>query len=227
MTSTIKHRLVGATGVVALLGAGMSAAVAVAPGADAATSAKLNYNCTATVLGTKMSQGVWTATVTATTPASVTVGAAIAAPKITASVTSSTVAANTLRELGITSLTGTSTANYTFGTGARTVALTIPKTAVPKTGTITTSASGTGKAEVAPKTVGSIVVKIGNFTASLQTYQGTTKSALLPISCTLVAGQNTTLTTIKVVAAKKASVNSVSALAKLDRVAAEQRRTIG
>lgn len=170
-----------------------------APSADAATSAPLDYNCEATVFGSVIPQGIWTATVTSDQPASVEVGASIPAPNISAAVTTSDSAANTLRGLGETNVSGTSVAGYTLGGESRTANLTIPNTPVPAAGKLTTTASGSGQAETAPATPGTIDVKVGDFTANIQTYKGTTPDLVLPVKCTLVAGQNTSLGTIAVV----------------------------
>lgn len=147
-------------------------------------------------------QGTWTAEVTVDLPSQVTVGAAIPAPAISAKVTTSTDAANTLRFLGETEVDGASVAKYTLAGQDRSANLTIGKTAVPGSGALTTTATGTGAAETAPTAPGSLEVKVGDFTASIPTYKSGTPDLLLPITCTLTAGQDATVGTIDVVAAE-------------------------
>lgn len=82
--------------------------------------------------------------------------------------------------------------------GARTADLTIPNTKVPAKGALQTTASGNGATEVAAGSSGTITVKVGDFSADIQTYKGTTKDLLIPVKCTLQTGQNATLGTIAV-----------------------------
>lgn len=109
--------------------------------ATAATTAPLQYRCEANVFGQVVQQGTWTAEVTVDLPSQVTVGAAIPAPAISAKVTTSTDAANTLRFLGETEVDGTSVAKYTLAGQDRSANLTIGKTAVPTSGALTTTAT--------------------------------------------------------------------------------------
>jgi hypothetical protein len=184
----------------AITSAGLiTATMAMAPAAEAATTPALKYNCSATVFGTTMAQGVWTAKVTSALPTKAKRNAIIKAAKITAKVTTSKTAADTLRSLKVKTVKGTSTAAYTatgaiVSPGKRTAALTVPTTTVPKSGTLTTTATGTGKAEKAGSKAGKITVTVGSFTAKLTTDSG----FVLPVSCTLVKGQKPTLATIAV-----------------------------
>ncbi|TWE09944.1 DUF6801 domain-containing protein [Rudaeicoccus suwonensis] len=197
MTTSIKRRALGSAGAAALVAAGLSTAIAAAPSASAATSPALNYNCTVTIFGAAVPQGVWTATVTADVPTSVAPGAAIPAPSISAKVVTNAGSGDTLRFLNISSLSGTSTANYTFGGKEQTAQLTIPTTKVPASGVVTTVASGKGEAATAPTTAGPVVVKVGDFTADL-TYTTGAATGQMKLACNLVPGQNTTLATIYV-----------------------------
>ena len=170
--------------------------------ATAATTAPLQYRCEANVFGQVVQQGTWTAEVTVDLPSQVTVGATIPAPAISAKVTTSTDAANTLRFLGETEVDGTSVAKYTLAGQDRSANLTIGRTAVPTSGALTTTATGTGAAETAPTAPGSLEVAVGDFTARIQTYKNGTPDLLLPITCTLTAGQDAKVGTIDVVAAE-------------------------
>ncbi|WP_050668380.1 DUF6801 domain-containing protein [Luteipulveratus halotolerans] len=161
---------------------------------DAHAATAVKYDCKATVFGTVIPQGEWTAEVTVDVPAKVEPGEAIPAPAVTAKVTTSTAAADTLRSLSVKSLSGTSAAKYTVDGTARTADLTVPTTSVPATGPVVTNASGTGAAETAPSEPGTIEVKVGDFTADLKTDSGLG----LPIECALKPGQNTTIATIQV-----------------------------
>lgn len=167
-----------------------AAAFSSVPTASASTTPALKYNCSAKVFGTTQSQGVWTATVSAALPAKVAKNATIPVVKITAKVNTSTSAADTLRSLSVKNVKGSSNASYTtsgavVSPGSRTASLTVPTTSIPKTGALTTTATGTAKAEKAGKTAGSVVVKVGNFTADLTTDSG----FKIPTTCT--AGERT------------------------------------
>ena len=161
---------------------------------DAHAATAVKYDCKATVFGQVLDQKVWTAEVTVDVPKQVDPGEAIPAPAVTAKVTTSDYAADTLRSLGVKSVSGTSAAKYTVDGTARTANLTVPSTAVPASGPIITNAKGSGAAETAPGEPGTIDVKVGDFTADLKTDGGLG----LPIECALQPGQNTTIATIQV-----------------------------
>ncbi len=205
------RRTLAGVGTLGLLGGTVMLGLgALSTSADAATSAPLKFACKATVFGTELDQGTWTAAVTVNLPAQVTVGSTIPAPAISAKVTTSTSAADTLRGLGITSVDGSSAAGYTVSGAARTANLTIPTTPVPSSGGLITTATGSGQSETAPATPGSIDVKVGNFTADIQTYQGANKSIFIPVKCTLNAGQDATVGSIKVVSDQTPTTTSTS-----------------
>ncbi len=194
---TVKRGLVG----LGVVGVGAALTMAAAPSAHAADG--LTFSCEATVFGTTMDQGTWTAVVTTDAPDSVKVNEKMAAPKITAKVTTSTSAADTLRSLNITSVDGTSTAGYSVSgavvkPGDRTGDLTINPTDVPDSGGLTTTATGTGEADTAGPDTGQIKVSVGDFTADIQTYQGDNKSLVIPVKCTLDSGQDPVIKTIQV-----------------------------
>ena len=193
---TTTGRRVGAlSGITALAFAGF--ALATAPTADAA-EVTLNYNCTANVFGSQVDQGVWNVTIEADIPETVEPGAEIPAPSITATVTTSPAAADTLRGLQQETVEGTSAATYTVDGADRTANLTIPVTNVPDSGPITTVASGSGQAETAPETPGTVEVTVGDFTADLTARNANGDPFEIPLTCTVAEGEDTTLATIKV-----------------------------
>lgn len=193
---TTTGRRVGAlSGITALAFAGF--ALATAPSADAA-EVTLDYNCTANVFGTQVDQGVWNVTIEADIPESVEPGAEIPAPNITATVVTSPEAADTLRGLDQETVEGTSAATYSVDDTERTANLTIPVTQVPDSGPITTVASGTGQAETAPETPGTVTVTVGDFTADLTAKNANGDPFEIPLTCTVAEGQDTTLATITV-----------------------------
>ena len=184
------RKIVSGVGVAAIvLGAG-AMAVGISAPAHAATKS-LSYACS-TQVG---AAGTWTAVASVDLPTQVDVGAAIPAPKVNATVTTSTSAADQLRSLNVKTVGGTSAAEYTVGSNARTADLTIPTTNIPSTGPVVTSASGTGTAETAPSAPTTLAVKVGDFTATLTTDSG----FILHVTCTLNAGQDTTIGSIQVV----------------------------
>lgn len=194
---TVRRGLVG----LGVVGVGAALTMAAAPQAHAADG--LTFSCKATVFGTTMDQGTWTAVVTTDAPDSVKVNEKMSAPKITAKVTTSTSAADTLRTLGITSVDGSSKADYTVSgavvnPGTRTGDLTIGSTKVPSSGGLSTTATGSGQPDTAGADTGQIKVSVGNFTADIQTYQGDTKSLVIPVKCTLDSGQDPVIKTIQV-----------------------------
>lgn len=198
--------MLSGVGVAAIvLGSGAIAVGVTSPAQAAAKS--LKYSCSATVFETTLDQGVWTASVDVALPSQVNVGASIPAPSITAKVTTSTTAADTLRSLNVKSVRGTSAADYTVGTAARTADLTVPTTTVPASGAIVTNAAGKGASETAPSTPGTVPVKVGNFTATLTTDGGT----VIPTKCTLQSGQDATIGSIKVVDPAATSTTSTTA----------------
>ena len=70
---------------------------------------------------------------------------------------------------------------------------------MPASGSLTTTASGTGQPETAPDTPGTIDVKVGDFTADIQAYDANGgKGLLIPVTCALVPGQDTSLGSITV-----------------------------
>lgn len=193
---TTTGRRVGAlSGITALAFAGF--ALATAPTADAA-EVTLDYNCTANVFGQQLDQGVWNVTIEADIPETVEPGAQIPAPNITATVVTSPEAANTLRGLKQETVEGTSAATYTVDGADRTANLTIPVTDVPDSGPITTVASGSGQAETAPDTPGTVEVTVGDFTADLTAKNANGDPFEIPLTCTVAEGQDTTLATIQV-----------------------------
>ncbi|WP_052593544.1 DUF6801 domain-containing protein [Luteipulveratus mongoliensis] len=186
---------VGAVGVLTAIGiVGPTAAPA-----EAATSASLQYSCKLTDLGTVFTDP-WTAVVSADLPAEVPAGSGVPAPAVTATVTTGADASDQLRALNVKTLEGTSAATYSLAgavenPGARTASLTVPQIAVPETGNIVTDASGTGVAETASATPGTVTVTVGDFTADLTTDSG----FVAHVGCTLNEGQDATLGTITVV----------------------------
>lgn len=193
-TSSARRGVAGIAGMAGAFALTLGSLVASSP-AEAAPV--LNFDCTATVFGQTVDEGVWTAEVNADVPAQVTVNEAIPAPAVTATVTASQLASDNLRALGVQTIEGTSEAGYTVGGEARTASLTVPQVAIPASGQIVTAASGTGQAETAPAEPGTVTVAVGDFTASLTTDSG----FVIPITCTLQAGQDTTIASIAVVAA--------------------------
>ena len=205
-TTTSRHagtttRTLSATGALAVAaGTLVLTAGAMSSSASAATIS-LDYTCNASVFGTTLPQGTWSAKVTVGLPSQVAVGAAIPAPSVTAAVTTSTASGDTMRQLSVVTVDGTSDADYSVAGKDHTAALTIPSTDVPKTGAITTTASGKGEAMTAPSEPTTLPVDIGDFTGELNAYQagGTSPAVTLKLDCTLVSGQNTRIGTIKVV----------------------------
>lgn len=176
--------------VIATAAAAPAASASVVPGQS---SASLNYVCSVALSdgGTPVfSNLAWTAVITATMPTSVSPGDSIPAPTITAEVTTDAGSGDNLRALGVTSVSGTSSAPYTVSgdavnPGTRAADLTIPTTPVPASGGIVTTASGAGAAETAGAATGQITATVGSFKATLQT-----NLAPLYASCDLAAGES-------------------------------------
>lgn len=167
-----------------------------------AATISLKYDCTASAFGASLPQGEWTAAVTVDLPQSVNVGDKIPAPAVTAKVTTSTTAGDTMRSLQVTKINGTSDAAYTFGSQQATSKLTIGDTPIPTSGAITTTASGSGEAATAPSTPQDVKVNIGDFTGTLNAYtasSGDSPALTLGLTCTLVKGQNTQIGVVHVV----------------------------
>lgn len=174
--------------VIATAAAAPAASASVVPGSS--TVGPLNYSCVVSLNGAALPAAAWTATITASTPTSVSPGDAITAPTLNASVTTDAGSAANLRALGVTSVTGTSDAPYTVAgdvvsPGTRAASLTIPSTPVPASGAITTVASGAGAAETAGSATGSITASVGNFTATLTAHGGGFDGTALNVACTL------------------------------------------
>lgn len=181
--------------VIATAAAAPAASASVVPGQSAVSDLAYTCNAVAHTSFGDVPQGpfAWTADITATTPTSVAPGDSIPAPTITANVTTDTSSADTLRQLGVTRVTGTSAASYAVagdvvGAGARTGSLSVPPTDVPASGPIVTVASGPGVEETAGSGTGVITSTVGNFTVELTTTGGTIVQGL-SVTCTLDTGQ--------------------------------------
>ena len=166
----------GLVGGMALVGMGAIAA----PHADAATVTK-TLTAACNYAGTPL--GTWTVQLTADIPTTLQVGAAFPAPKITAKVTTSTAAANTLRALDVQSLQGSSPAKYSVFGATQTANLTFPKTNVPASGKLVTTATGFGVAGTAPTKAGSYDVTVGDFEVQAWSTNSEGQQSYLGVPC--------------------------------------------
>lgn len=118
-------------------------------------------------------------------PEAVEQGETIPAGAITATVTPGADATQTMQGLGVTTLEGTAETTYTFGEvgQARDVALTVPKTDVPASGTVSVEASGQSTEETAPAEDVNVPITAGDFTAQLANQDG----FIFQIECTAPA----------------------------------------
>lgn len=191
--STRTRRLGGLTGVAVIAGLGLVSLSA--GGAQAAEANNLQYSCKA--LGGAVDVGTWTADVTADLPASIKVGEKITGPKIDVTVTTSTGAADLMRSLGIKSISGTAVADYTASVPMK-AQLSLPETAVPASGSITTKASGKGEDLTGTK-AGNVPVTVGNFSVALKAKKADETTQDLSVDCTIA--EPAALATIKVLPA--------------------------
>lgn len=196
-STTRTRRLGGLTGVAVIAGLGLASFTA--GGADAAEVTGLKYDCKA--LGGNIDAGVWTADISADLPATIKVGEKVKGPKFNVDVTTSTGIADTLRGvLQAKSVSGTAEATYNASVNMK-ANLTVPKTAVPASGPITTKASGTGE-DLTGTRAGDVVVTAGNFSVKLDVEkQDGSVQKDVDVTCTLKTGQNAKLATIKVLPA--------------------------
>lgn len=192
-SSTRTRRLGGLTGVAVIAGLGLVSLSA--GGAQAAEANNLQYSCKA--LGGAVDVGTWTADVTADLPASIKVGEKITGPKIDVTVTTSTGAADLMRNLGIKSISGTAVADYTASVPMK-AELSLPDTAVPASGSITTKASGKGEDLTGTK-AGNVPVTVGNFSVALKAKKADDTTQDLSVDCTIA--KPAALATIKVLPA--------------------------
>ena len=136
----------------------------------------------------------WTVDLTLDVPEAVEQGETIPASAIKATVTPGADATQTMQGLGVKTLEGTAATTYTFGEGgeARDVALTVPKTDVPATGTVSVDATGESTEETAPAEDVNVPVTAGDFTAELANQDG----FVFKIECT--APEDATVGTVAV-----------------------------
>ncbi|WP_446664687.1 DUF6801 domain-containing protein [Flexivirga sp. B27] len=173
--------------VIATAAAAPAASASVVPGQSSAGPVQVACKLTSPV----PLEATWTLTLTATTPTSVSPGDAIPAPSLTATVTTDDQSGDLLRQLGVTSLDGTSTAPYTVSgaivnPGDRSATLTVPPTDVDPEGTggLTTTATGAGAGETAGGSAGSIVVTLKPFDISLTAHGGAFDGSNIAGTCT-------------------------------------------
>lgn len=167
--------------------------VATAAPASAEVTGSLEYTCQEVGQNIQFTDP-WTVDLTLDVPKAVEQGETIPAGGITATVTPGADATQTMQGLGVTSLEGTAETTYTFGEGgtARDVALTVPKTDVPATGTVSVDATGESTEETAPAEDVNVPITAGDFTAQLENQDG----FVFQIECT--APEDATVGTVAV-----------------------------
>lgn len=167
--------------------------VATAAPASAKVTGSLEYTCQEVGQNIQFTDP-WTVDLTLDVPEAVEQGETIPAGGITATVTPGADATQTMQGLGVTSLEGTAETTYTFGEGgtARDVALTVPKTDVPATGTVSVDATGESTEETAPAEDVNVPITAGDFTAQLENQDG----FVFQIECT--APEDATVGTVAV-----------------------------
>ncbi|WP_434967642.1 DUF6801 domain-containing protein [Janibacter indicus] len=167
--------------------------VATAAPASAEVTGSLEYTCEEVGQNIQFTDP-WTVDLTLDVPEAVEQGETIPAGAVTATVTPGADATETMQGLGVTSLEGTAETTYTFGEGgtARDVALTVPKTDVPATGTVSVDATGESTEETAPAEDVNVPITAGDFTAQLENQDG----FIFQIECT--APEDATVGTVAV-----------------------------
>ena len=191
MTSRLTTRLVGAASVVALTGGTLGV---LAP-AGAATGS-LAYTCP--VLGTPKT---FTMVADTDAPRKIAYGETIT-PQATGTVTVPEDVTQTLRDLQAQKVDGTANVAATTDGAASPWTLAVPSTTVPPNGSLVLV--GTGPAGTFEgNQVGTVYdLAVGNFTATLNLRRANGDPATVPqttIACTLNAGQDAAVDTIKVV----------------------------
>ncbi|UTT65588.1 hypothetical protein NMQ01_12890 [Janibacter sp. CX7] len=179
-------------GAALVTGLGMIGIAAATP-ASAEVTGSLDYSCK------EVGQNItftdpWTVDLTLDVPETVEQGETIPAGAIKATVTPGADATQTMQGLGVKTLEGTAATTYTFGEGgeARDVALTVPKTDVPATGTVSVDATGESTEETAPAEDVNVPITAGDFTAELANQDG----FIFKIECT--APEDATVGTVAV-----------------------------
>lgn len=180
------------TGAALVTGLGLMGVATAAP-ASAEVTGSLEYTCQEVGQNIQFTDP-WTVDLTLDVPEAVEQGETIPAGGITATVTPGADATQTMQGLGVTSLEGTAETTYTFGEGgtARDVALTVPKTDVPATGTVSVDATGESTEETAPAEDVNVPITAGDFTAQLENQDG----FVFQIECT--APEDATVGTVAV-----------------------------
>jgi len=194
MTFGLNKRLVGAVGAIALTGG----TVAVTTPAEAATGT-LAYTCTVPLQGLKQ----FTAVADTDAPQRIAYGETIA-PAVTGTITFPEDVTRTLRDdVGAKKVDGKAEVAATVDGVARPWTLVVPQTNVPPNGSLVLTGTGPAGTFAGDK-VGTVYdVAVGDFTATINNYQANgAPTTILPtavVPCTLNAGQDPAVDTIKVV----------------------------
>lgn len=179
------RRSLAAVGVAGVAGGAVALGLgaAAAPKADALVYPPgIWFDCTGQFGGT-IPLGTWGAEISTTAPSHVEPGATIPDISVTAKVTASTVATDTLRNLENVTVEGTSDAPYKVFGNTYTAKLTIPVTDIPATGNLVTVAKGTAPGTTAPTTPKDYPITVDGFTATITATNKQGQKPVIPVTC--------------------------------------------
>jgi hypothetical protein len=196
-TGSRARRVATRLGVVAAgLGLILAPGMSTAAHADTGT---LKYTCTASGVPNQLV----TAVVHGTAPATAAVGETVALSGFAVDVSLSAETTGLLYHfLGVRSVIGTAAVGVTVdnaGTPAPlpNTAVAMPDTAVPATGALTVTGTGTGPSFVTT-TAGTVKFQAGGFTAEIVGTNTAGEKIPLPVACALDAGQDSTIASVAV-----------------------------